>query len=66
MNRDQHHAAVREPDNRGISPALKLSVRSKRDLWGDKEKTFNQKFADFIRAHSSEAEGLAAYEALPD
>jgi hypothetical protein len=62
MNKDQHHAAVREPDNRSI----KLGVRSKRDLWGDKERTFNQKFADFIRAHSSEAEGLAAYEALPD
>jgi hypothetical protein len=41
------------------------SACEERDLAGDKEK-FNQKFTDFIRAHPSEAEGLAAYEALPD
>ena len=67
MNRDQHHAAVREPDNRSISAAaLKLGVRRKRDLASDKEKPFHVKFNEFIRAHPSEQEGLAAYEALPD
>ncbi len=60
MNTDQHHTGKQE------QKATKLGVRSKRDLWGDKEKTFNQKFTDFIRAHASEAEGLAAYDALPD
>ncbi len=65
MGGNQHHA-VREIDSRSMSIALKLGVRSKRNLRGDKERSFNQKFADFIRAYPSEAEGLAAYEALPD
>jgi hypothetical protein len=50
MNRDHHHA-VRETDSRSMSTALKIGVRSKRDLRGDKERSFNQKFTDFIRAH---------------
>jgi hypothetical protein len=41
-------------------------VRSKRDLASDKDKSFAQKFDDFIRRYPTEAEGLAAYEALPD
>jgi hypothetical protein len=65
MNRDHHHT-VREPDSRSMSTALKIGLRSKRDLRGDKEKSFNQKFADFIRAYPSEQEGLDAYNALPD
>jgi hypothetical protein len=67
MNRDQHHAAARKTDNRTAPRAETVcAVRRKADLKGDKDKTFNEKFTDFIRAHSSEAEGLAAYDALPD
>jgi hypothetical protein len=65
MNRAQHDAA-REPNNRSTSIVSRLGVRSKRDLASDKNKSFNEKFSDFVRAHPSEREGLAAYEALPD
>jgi hypothetical protein len=42
-------------------------VRTKRDLAGEKDgKSFAQKFDEFIRRYPTEAEGLAAYEALPD
>jgi hypothetical protein len=64
MNRNQHHA-VRETDSRSMGTAFKLGMRSKRDLRGDKERSFNQKFADFIRAYPTEQEGLDAYNALP-
>jgi hypothetical protein len=59
MSTEQRHTAdeLQKPN--------KLGVRRKTDLASDK-KTFNEKFTDFIRAHPSEAEGLAAYDALPD
>jgi hypothetical protein len=40
--------------------------RSKRDLMTDPEKTFPQRFSEFIASYPTEQEGLAAYEALPD
>jgi hypothetical protein len=57
MSTKQRHAAVK-PEQK--------TIRNKRDLASDKDKPFHQKFDEFIRAHPSEAEGLAAYEALPD
>jgi len=48
------------------SKTHRLGVRTKRDLAGDKDRSFNQKFADFIKAYPSEQEGLDAYNALPE
>jgi hypothetical protein len=44
----------------------KPKPRSKRDLANDSEKSFAKKFDEFIREYPTEAEGLAAYAALPD
>jgi hypothetical protein len=61
MSTEQRHAVDKQQQKAG-----KLGIRTKRDLRSDKDKSFNQKFADFVRAHPTEQEGLAAYEALPD
>ena|SRR5215813_2021839 len=48
------------------SKTHRLGVRTKRDLASDKDRSFNQKFADFIKAYPTEQEGLDAYNALPE
>jgi len=52
--------------NSGTTKTHRLGVRTKRDLATDKDRSFNQKFADFIKAYPSEQEGLDAYNALPE
>ena len=48
------------------SMSAQRKVRTKRDLEGDKVKTFAEKFNEFIVSFPSEQGGLDAYSKLPD